>query len=67
MSVRLRDALIEMISISEAHIAGSVIHARQSGIKRSQQATALFPGSEIRAVSPAGEMVITLAADLANV
>jgi periplasmic nitrate reductase NapD len=66
MSARLRDALIEMISISEAHIAGVVVHARQSNIERIRQAIALFLGSEIHPVNLAGKMVITVAADPAS-
>jgi hypothetical protein len=49
MSARLRDALIEMISISEAHVAGIVLHARQSNIENIRQAIDLLSGSEIRA------------------
>jgi periplasmic nitrate reductase NapD len=66
MSARLRDALIEMIPASETHIAGVVIHARQSNIENIRQAIALFTGSEIHPVSLAGRMVITLAADQAS-
>ena len=66
MSARLRDALIEMISISEAHIAGSSPPARQSNIERIPQAVASFPGLDIRVISPAGKMVIALAADQAS-
>jgi periplasmic nitrate reductase NapD len=66
MSARLRDALIEMISISEAHVAGIVLHARQSNIENIRQTIDLFSGSEIRAAGPAGRLVITLAADQAT-
>jgi nitrate reductase NapD len=66
MSARLRDALIEMVSISEAHIAGIVVHARQSNIERIRQTIGLFPGAEIHTVSPEGKLMITLAADQAS-
>jgi periplasmic nitrate reductase NapD len=65
MSARLRDALIEMISVSEAHVAVVAAHACQSNIGRIRQIVALFPGAEIYATRPAGEMVITLATDQA--
>jgi|ERR1700722_8230879 nitrate reductase NapD len=63
MSVRLRDALIEIISISEAHVAGIAAHVCQSNIERIRQTVALLRDSEIYAVSPAGKIVMTLAAD----
>ncbi len=62
MSARLKNAIIEMVSIPESHIAGIVVHANQSNIENIRQAISLLPGSEVHAVSPEGKMVVTLEA-----
>ncbi|WP_438393404.1 chaperone NapD [Caballeronia sp. DA-9] len=62
MSARLKNAFVEMALISEAHIAGIVVHASKSNIEKIRQAISTLPGSEIHAISPEGKMVVTLEA-----
>ncbi|CAH2808464.1 MAG: periplasmic diheme c-type cytochrome, NapB [uncultured Caballeronia sp.] len=60
MSARLKNAFVELVSISEAHIAGIVVHASQSNLENIKQAISLLPGSEIHATSPEGKIIVTL-------
>lgn len=64
MSVRLKHAIDEIVSLPEAHIAGIVVHASLRHMERIKQAILLLPGSEIHAVTPAGKIVVTLEAAL---
>jgi nitrate reductase NapD len=66
MSACLRNAINEIVSLPEAHIAGIVVHANARNMESIKQAILLLPGSEIHAVSPAGKIVVTLEANLSG-
>ena len=66
MSARLRNAMNEIVSLPESHIAGIVVHVSRTNMERIKQAILLLPGSEIHAVTDAGKIVVTLEADLST-